>query len=326
MAINLLSLTPHKVSRDLSGYITYVFGEAKTGKTTMAAQMPGALLLAFEKGYNAIPGIVAQDITTWSEFKAVVRELKKPEVQNVYKSVIVDTLDIAAALCEKYICQQADVDKLGDVAYGGGWSMAKKEFEDSFRTITQLGYALVFISHAKDKTFKRKDGTEYNQIVPSCSTAFNEIAKNMSDIICYAEKYNDNGVGKVKLILRSLDNSVDTGCRFKYIAPELPNFSYQALVDALNAAIDKEAQMTNMEYVTDARESAVIAKTFDYDALMAEFANLTSAIVEKDPTNNPAKITQIVERTLGRGKKVSEASRDQAELISVIVDELKELV
>lgn len=148
----------------------------------------------------------------------------------------------------------------------------------------------------------------------------------MSDIICYAEKYNGNGVGKVKLILRSLDNSVDTGCRFKYIEPELPNFSYQALVNALNAAIDKEAQMTNMEYITDARESSVIAKTFDYDALMAEFADLTSKIVEKDPTNNPAKITQIVERTLGRGKKVSEASRDQAELISVIVDELKEIV
>lgn len=59
MAINLLALTPHKVSRDLSGYITYVYGEAKTGKTTMASQMPGCLLLAFEKGYNAIPGIIA---------------------------------------------------------------------------------------------------------------------------------------------------------------------------------------------------------------------------------------------------------------------------
>lgn len=30
MAINLLTLQPHKVSRDLSGYITYIYGEAKT--------------------------------------------------------------------------------------------------------------------------------------------------------------------------------------------------------------------------------------------------------------------------------------------------------
>lgn len=36
MAINLLDLKPHKVSRDLSGYITYIYGAPKTGKTTLA--------------------------------------------------------------------------------------------------------------------------------------------------------------------------------------------------------------------------------------------------------------------------------------------------
>jgi len=50
MAINLLGLQPHKVSKDLSGYITYIYGAPKTGKTTLATQMPSALLLAFEKG------------------------------------------------------------------------------------------------------------------------------------------------------------------------------------------------------------------------------------------------------------------------------------
>ena len=46
--------------------------------------MPGALLLAFEKGYNTIPGIMAQDVTTWGEMKQVYRELKKPEVQKAF--------------------------------------------------------------------------------------------------------------------------------------------------------------------------------------------------------------------------------------------------
>jgi len=31
--------------------------------------MPNALLLAFERGYNALPGVMAQDITTWGEMK-----------------------------------------------------------------------------------------------------------------------------------------------------------------------------------------------------------------------------------------------------------------
>ena len=69
MAINLLDIKPHKVSKDLSGYITFIYGPAKIGKTTLATQMPNALLLAFEKGYNTLPGIMAQDVTTWGEMK-----------------------------------------------------------------------------------------------------------------------------------------------------------------------------------------------------------------------------------------------------------------
>lgn len=30
MAINLLTIQPHKVSRDLSGYITFIYGAYKT--------------------------------------------------------------------------------------------------------------------------------------------------------------------------------------------------------------------------------------------------------------------------------------------------------
>lgn len=46
MAINLLALQPHKVSRDLSGYITYLYGPGGAGKTTFGSQMPAPLLLA----------------------------------------------------------------------------------------------------------------------------------------------------------------------------------------------------------------------------------------------------------------------------------------
>ena len=243
MAIDLLHIQPHKVSRDLSGYITYIYGAEKSGKTTFAAHMPKALILAFEKGYNALPGVYPQDVTTWGEMKQVVRQLKDPEVQKLYKSVAIDTIDVAGALCEKYVCAQNGVDALSGIPYGQGWTLVKKEFEEVFRTITQLGYAVVFISHQKDKTFKTKTGVEYNQTVPTCPTSYNNIAKDMADIYAYAEKYtSQEGEAKVRLILRSPDNSAETGCRFKYIAPVI-DFTYDNLVKALNDAIDKEAAM-----------------------------------------------------------------------------------
>ena len=44
MGFDLLHLEPTKVSRDLSGYITYIYGEGKTGKTTLATKMMVKLL------------------------------------------------------------------------------------------------------------------------------------------------------------------------------------------------------------------------------------------------------------------------------------------
>ena len=102
MGIDLLGLTPNKVSRDFSGYITYIYGAPKTGKTTLATQMNNSLLLAFEPGYHALPGVIAQDILTWSEMRQVYRELKKPEVRERFDAIIVDTIDIAADKCKKY--------------------------------------------------------------------------------------------------------------------------------------------------------------------------------------------------------------------------------
>lgn len=46
MAISLMDLIPHSVSKDLSGYITYLYGAEKSGKTTFASHMPSPLILA----------------------------------------------------------------------------------------------------------------------------------------------------------------------------------------------------------------------------------------------------------------------------------------
>lgn len=322
MAVNLLNLEPTKVSRDLSGYTIYLYGAAKSGKTTIASQIPGSLILAFEIGYHALGGVYAQDIMTWSDVRAVVRELKKPEVKTKFSNLIFDTVDIAATLCEKYICAQCGVEKIGEVPYGQGWTLMRKEFEDVVRTITQLGYSVFFISHDKDKTFTRKDGTTYNQTIPSCPSTFNEIAKNLADIYAYAEKYEENGVAKVRLVVRSTDNSVDCGCRFKYIDPVI-DMSYQALKDALNRAIDKEAAISNGQFVTDEKPQVAIARELDYDALLSEFAQITSDLMHKDSEAYGPKITYIVSKFLGTGKRVAESTPAQVELIDLIIQEIK---
>ena len=321
MAINLLNIQPNKVSRDLSGYITYLYGPAKVGKTTLCSKFPGALLLAFEKGYNAIPGIYVQPIEKWSELKEVVRELKKKEVKETYKTIVIDTVDVAGSLCEKYICSQLGIDSIGDGGWtNNGWSRYKKEFEETFRTITLQGYALVFISHNQEKTFKRKDGTEYNMTVPTAQKSINNIAKDMADLYCYAEF--DEATKERKLVMRSLDNTIECGCRFKYMVPEIP-LDYDALVKALNDAIDKEAKENNNQFVTDERIITPEEEQYNYDDLIMEFNEYVTPRMQKDPQYYGPRIVAIVEKYLGKGKKIADSTIDQVDLIYLIVSELK---
>lgn len=325
--INLQTLQPHKVSRDLTGYITYIYGPGKIGKTTFGTQMPGALILAFQKGYNALPNIYPQDVANWMQMKIILSQLAKPTIQEKFQTIIIDTIDVAAVYCQKYVTSQAGVDALNQIPYGAGWSRVKRELEDTFRTITQLGYAVIFISHDKDKTFKRQDGTQYNQIIPTLGPSYNAIIKDMVDIYGYAHLVVKDGVPKRVLTLRSFDNSVDCGCRFKYIAPEI-EFSYPALVEALNIAIDKEAENGNKEYITNEKEKKTNdTSKLDFDALMKEFNEICKSIPKDEMTNYyKPRITEIIEKCLGKGKKITNITRDQVEQLSLIVFYTKELL
>lgn len=207
---------------------------------------------------------------------------------------------------------------------------SKKEFEESMRNITLAGYSLFFISHAKDKTFKRYDGTEYNQIVPSLSTAYNSIVENMADIIGYAHQVKlPDGRNTVRLTIRSLDESVTAGCRFKYIEPEI-DFTYDALNKALADAIDTEAALTNNAYITEER-NIIEVKELNYDELMTEFNAIVNKLISSNTEDvfkidiSP-KIIQITEKYLGKGKKVNQCTREQVEQIQLINIELRDLL
>lgn len=93
--IDILNIEPTVISRDLKGKYILLYGKPKSGKTTLASKFPKNLLIAFEKGYNAIDGIRAVDINTWSDFKLVLRQLKLAEAKQMYDTITIDTTTIA---------------------------------------------------------------------------------------------------------------------------------------------------------------------------------------------------------------------------------------
>ena len=337
--LDLLNITPHQVSRDLRGYSVFFYGEPKSGKTTIATKFPRHLLLAFEKGYNAIPGAMAQPINSWAEFRKVLKQLKDPKVKEKFETIIIDTADIAYDLCEKYICQNAKradggfgVDAVGDIPFGKGYTMVAKEYDDCLRSIVQMDYGLVLISHSVDKTFKDEQGQEFNQIVPTLGSKPRNIVSRMCDIIGYSRGVaNEDGTTSTKLFMRGTPRYV-AGSRFKY-TPDYIDFTYNDLVKAISDAIDKQMAEDGSEYFTSERSNIYksIVKELDFDELIEEFNSIIMKLV--NGTEEVAfrdfwqpRIMQITDKYLGKGMKVKDCSRDQVEALDLIVTDLKELV
>jgi len=215
---------------------------------------------------------------------------------------------------------------MGDGGWGtNSWSKYKKEFEDVFRGLTMMGYAVVFISHSKTGVDKDQNGKEYGYTKPTTQSSALQIIENMTDLYAYARSYVDaNGEEKRVLTLRSPAGSgISCGCRFRYIAPEVA-LNYDALTKALTDAIEAEAKEHGNQYITTERETTPEVKEYDFDSLMAKFETTVGELMNKDQTYYAPRITQIIEKYLGKGKKIAGVTRDQAELVYLIVTEIQE--
>lgn len=333
--IDIFSIQPHQVSRDLRGYSVFFYGGWKTGKTTIASKFPNALLLAFEKGYNALAGVRPQPINSWAEFKKVLRQLKDARAKEMFETIIVDTADIAYDYCTKYICDNAQrsdggygVDSISDIPFGKGYGMVEKEFDTALRSIVQMDYGLVIISHETDKTFTDESGNQYNKIVPTLDKRANNICARMCDIVGYSRAVTDkDGNLTTKLFMRGTPR-YEAGSRFKY-TPDFIDFSYENLVNAIATAIDKQAEEDGAQYFTDTRKNAYedTTKDLNFDELMKGCNDLIKEMIDNNSDEvfkefYQPRIIQITDRYLGRGQKMSQCSREQVEALSLIYDDL----
>ena len=338
-SIDIFGVKPHQVSRDMRGYSDFLYGGWKTGKTTTAVKFPKHFLLAFEKGYSAIPGAMAQPINSWSEFKQVLRQLKDEKAKEMFETIIVDTADIAYDYCSKYICSNNGVDTIADIGYGKGYGLVEKEFDEALRTIVQLGYGLVVISHETDKTFTDESGKQFNKIVPTLDKRANNVLARMCDIIGYTRSVTDeNNNEKVVMFMRGTSR-YEAGSRFKY-TPDYIDLSYENLVKAIGDALDKQMAEDGTDLFTDKRENVHVdtTSTLDFDELMKEFGNIIANIPGSSDgsaeTEDGVKfrdywqprITRCIEKYLGKGKKMKDATRDQVEAIDLVVSELREMI
>lgn len=214
--------------------------------------------------------------------------------------------------------------------YGQGYAQTAKEFDECLRQIPQMGYGLVMISHSQDKTFTDENGNEYNQIVPTLSNRPRLIVDRMADIIGYAHPVQDeDGRTHTTLFMRGTPRFV-AGSRFKY-TPDAIEFTYENLVNAIGDAIDKQAEETEGKFITDAPSKAYVQpEELDFNELMAEFDDMKTKLQEitggSFGVTWAPRIADTIAKYLGKGKKLSDCTKDQVDMVNLIVQDLKEQI
>lgn len=324
MAIDILSLQPNKISRDLCSKYILLAGREKIGKTEFCAQSNKSLILATEIGTNAQSGVIAQPIQKYADFKMVLRQLEKPEAKERYRTICVDTVGILYDLCEQFICQQNGVTKISEIPFGGGYTQLSKTFEGDLRKITMMGYALILTCHLKE-TYD--DMGKLIGAKPDLNNRCLRIVNALVDVIAViTQTWNDKGESARWIRTRSTP-AITAGSRFKMLDEVIP-FGFHEFEDAIVRAIDAEEK--NGAYVTN-DAPIIVEESLDFNALMSEAREIWIALVNREETDEGKEnvvraMSKKVEMVFGRKIKLSEVTEDQVALLNLAVMDLRDMM
>jgi hypothetical protein len=336
VALDLTKIEEHRVKSGVQGKMFFMYGGAKTGKTTVACQFSKPLLLAFEPGYNLIDGVKAVPVTSWIDMKNYAKQLRKQEVRDIYDTIIIDTAPLMWGCAEKFVKTQKDIEDLTDLGFGKGYRAVRDEFQDVINSLGQMGYTLIFIAHAEKKDYMDTMGVNHSGITPALDKRPKEIISGLVDVYMFINAEADgNGGNKSVAYLRGGgygSTEIEAGSRYGEGLPTKIDFSYDNLVKAVQSA--DEAMLsagvkisTENKTILEATKDEVPAKrsfTEVYKETTAEVNKIKERIANGE-TELIEKLTAIIENYLGVGKKITEATPAQQELVEAALAEIKEL-
>jgi hypothetical protein len=323
MSFDIFNPQVSTVAKGLEGKVITIYGSNNLGKTKQATRMNKPFYLGFEKGIRAISGIPFLPINNWRDFKKINKQLTDPKTldkaKELYQTIIFDEVYTSALYCQDFLCKKHGVETIGDGNNGYGlWKEYESEFWTEIDKLLGTGYTLIFISHAEET----KEG---KQIPKGDKRSIKPIIDN-SDIVVFL---TSNGVDEDRNVIKSSAWFAETDeffarSRFDYIDTFLQEFTAENLEKAIAEAIVRQEKAEGITAVSyDEQKESYKSEELNYDDLMAEIVEVGGKLAEEEKLEE---LQDVVEKHLGTGRKVTECKKNQVQVMSVILDDLKELL
>lgn len=153
----MISLSDRKPSKIFEPPRILLYGPPKTGKTTFASQIPGAIILDVEggSGYQNVARITKDELSNWGQFLDALGALATQE--HSFTTVVIDTVDWLEQLIFAQVAAEAKVDAIEDIGYGKGYGSAYNLWRQALQALDYLreqrGMAILLIAHSQIRKY-----------------------------------------------------------------------------------------------------------------------------------------------------------------------------
>tara|TARA_R100000963_G_C4635461_1_gene99696 strand:+ start:423 stop:1175 length:753 start_codon:yes stop_codon:yes gene_type:complete len=222
-----------EVKKELWQYNWIIYGQPKVGKTTFLADFNNPLFICTEDRHKHLSIFKVPEkgaLKSWVEIKEALTVVRKSIEKGdfKFKTIVVDTIDNAYKFCTDYICAKHNIEHEGDLGFGKGYGFIRNEFFNVFSYLCSLGVAVVFISHAEDKTLNDKV-VEYVKKMPTLPNTGKKVLGPLVDIIGYIGFNPEKEKRDQRLLYLQGSETLEAGCATGVVMPAVMPLDFKLI-------------------------------------------------------------------------------------------------
>ena len=277
-----------------------LYGPAKIGKTSWAAQFPVPIFITTEDGTEGL-GVDRYDAAT--EWKQILERLTAvANGKHEYKTVVLDTLNGAAELAAQDRCATlfgGDWGPKGFAAFGQGMGATSEEMRRLLPLLDLCrdhGMTVVLLAHTGVQSVRNPVEGDFQKYAPEMDRRIWARFAKWADMIGRADyeyivmqrsgKDAKEGPGRVKgtnsrIVRWEGSAAEDAGCRAGFEMPAITPLSYQAFIEGLGHGESLLTEINALWHLLDA------------DTAEKALAWLGGSIATADPKKLPELLNRL---------------------------------